>query len=361
MTDAHELPLETVSAVLGALNCGALLVDRAGIIIHANERFCEMLGRPASAVEGLAIESFYGSPADIEFVRSRVEQFDSAQEDEFFLPRPDSTQLPVIVSSRPLGDPRTAVSRYKVVTAIDISKQKKMEGRLTEEYRQIAKLSDTVIEQAIDLKHHSERLEQKVRDRTKELREANMEAIYMLAVASEAKDADTGAHVLRIRRYTELLARAMGLPEATAERFGYSAILHDVGKMVVPDSVLKKPGPLTAEERRVIESHTVAGERILSEKPFFEVARDIARSHHENWNGTGYPDQRAGEAIPLAARIVRVVDVYDALLSPRVYKPAWSREEAAGEIQKNAGVLFDPELARYFGRIFESTEFRAIH
>ncbi|MBK8267628.1 MAG: PAS domain-containing protein [Planctomycetes bacterium] len=220
MTAANDLPLETITALMESLNCGALLVDRAGVIFHANTRACELLARTRTAVEGLSIESFYGEPADIEFVRQRVEQFDSIFEDDFFLPRPDGTRLPVIVSSRPLGDINVSVGLYKVITFIDIGRQKRLEHRLTEDYRQIAKLSDTVIEQAIELKHHSDRLEQAVRERTTDLREANMEAIYMLAVASEAKDADTGAHVLRIREYTELLAGEMGLPQLTAERCG---------------------------------------------------------------------------------------------------------------------------------------------
>ncbi|MBK8267629.1 MAG: HD domain-containing protein [Planctomycetes bacterium] len=137
-------------------------------------------------------------------------------------------------------------------------------------------------------------------------------------------------------------------------------MLHEVGKMVVPDAVLKKPGALTSEERRVIESHTIAGERILSEKPFFEVARHIARSHHENWDGSGYPDGLKAGAIPLAARLVRLVDVYDALLSPRVYKPAWSRDDAMATIRKSGGSLFDPEIVKAFLRIENSAAFQTI-
>lgn len=359
MSQVSGLSPEAIDTLLDALNCGALLVDRGGTVLHTNERYCEMVGRPHDEIEGRLLESLYVNDADILLVRERLEQFDSVFEAEFHVETAAGARVPVIMTSRPLRGVG-APSDYKVVTVIDISKQKKAEARLTEDYQHIAKLSDTILEQAIDLKHHSERLENKVQERTKELREANMEAIYMLAVASEAKDFDTGAHVKRIQRYTELLSIEMGLPAGTAERFGYSAILHDVGKMIVPDSILKKAGPLTAEERKIIESHTVAGERILSSKPFFELAREIARSHHENWNGTGYPDGLKGEAIPLVARIVRVVDVYDALLSPRVYKPAWTRENAADAIRKGRAELFDPAIVAQFERIWDSRAFREI-
>ncbi|MBX3396843.1 MAG: HD domain-containing protein [Phycisphaerae bacterium] len=360
MSAAHELPFEAIAAVTHALNCGALMINRAGTIVHANDRFGEICSMPKSEIVGRPLESLYEIEADVSFIRDRIARFDTAFEDEFHVARPDGTRVPVIISSRPLGNADVVASFYKVITVIDITPQKRMEDRLTEDYRQIAKLSDTVLEQAIELKHHSERLEQKVRERTRELHEANMDAIYMLAVASEAKDQDTGSHVLRIRRYTELLALELGLPAATADRFGYSAILHDVGKMIVPDEVLKKPGPLTPEERRIIESHTLAGERILSNSPFFEIARLIARSHHENWDGTGYPDALANEAIPFAARIVRLADVYDALLSPRVYKPAWRPEDAVAVVRKGRGNLFDPAICDVFLRIQDTHAFQAI-
>ncbi len=359
MTRDAGLTPETIDALLGALNCGALLIDRSGVILHSNERFRAMVARPPEGVDGRPLESLYSSEEDVKLIRQRLEEFDAAFEAEFHVETSGGQQVPVIMSSRPLGGPG-APSAYKVVTVIDISGQKKMESRLTEDYQEISKLSDTVLEQALALKHHSQHLEQKVRERTVELLEANMEAIYMLAVASEAKDTDTGAHVRRIQKYTELIASEMGLPAATAEQFGYSAILHDVGKMIVPDAILKKPGRLTAEERKVIESHTLAGERILSSKPFFNLARQIARNHHENWNGSGYPDGLAGEKIPQAARIVRVVDVYDALLSPRVYKPAWTPENAADVIRKGRGEMFDPAVVAQFERVWDSRTFKEI-
>src|SRR4029077_11350400 len=144
-----------------------------------------------------------------------------------------------------------------------------------------------VLEQALDLKHYSKELEQRVKDRTADLHAANMDAIYMLAEAAEAKDHDTGRHVRRIQAYSRALALQLGIKDAEAEEIGYSAILHDVGKLHVPDRILAKPGPLDRDERNEMEQHTIVGEKILSPRPFFAQSRQIARSHHENWDGSG--------------------------------------------------------------------------
>ncbi|MCG8407325.1 MAG: HD domain-containing protein [Phycisphaerales bacterium] len=349
MTNLGDLPPQSVTSLLEALNCGAFLGDPSGHILHANKRICEMLGREPDELIGHSVASLY--EAD-KLPAQRLINFNEPHEEEFRISTSDGRRIPVVISGRPL-DRQPPFSNYRLVTIIDISGQKKAEARLTDEYQTIAKLSDTVIKQALDLKHYSEGLENKVQERTTELHEANMDAIYMLAVASEAKDADTGAHVLRIRHTTQTLALEMGLPRATAERYGYSAILHDVGKMVVPDEILKKPGRLTTAERITIQEHAVAGERILSKKSFFDVARQIARSHHENWDGSGYPDGKKGAEIPQAARIVRLADVYDALISPRVYKPAWTPNDAAEAIEQGDGKLFDPETVAVFKVLFE--------
>ncbi|MCA9310356.1 MAG: HD domain-containing protein, partial [Phycisphaerales bacterium] len=116
----------------------------------------------------------------------------------------------------------------------------------------------------------------------------------------------------------------------------------------IPDAILKKPGPLTGAERAEMERHTVLGEALLSSAAFFDTARLIARAHHENFDGTGYPDRRRGDDIPLAARIVRIADVFDALTSNRVYKDAWPMEEALAQIRAGAGQAFDPELVELF-------------
>src|SRR5439155_9416466 len=130
-----------------------------------------------------------------------------------------------------------------------------------------------------------------------------------------------------------LLAQELGCSAAEAEQMGYSAILHDVGKIHVPDDILRKPAALDEDEWRIMRAHTVAGERILSRASFFDIARSITRSHHEDWDGAGYPDGLSGTQIPLAARLVRVADVFDALTTIRPYKHAWPVAEAAAFIE----------------------------
>lgn len=227
-------------------------------------------------------------------------------------------------------------------------------GRLHDQYRIITELNDAVLEQAIELKHNNRTLENRVKQRTADLEEANLDAVYMLAVASEAKDEDTGQHVRRIQRYSHLLATELGMAAEEAETLGHAALLHDVGKMHIPDEILKKPAPLTPSERRLMEAHTVRGEQMLSSRAFFTPARRIARSHHENWDGSGYPDGLAGESIPLDARIVRLVDVYDALTSRRPYKPAWPVAKAVAEIRGARGRLFDPVCVDAFERLLNA-------
>ena len=225
------------------------------------------------------------------------------------------------------------------------------ERSIKEQYDIIAKLSNTVMNSAMDLKDYSKVLEQRVRERTRELEQAQIDTIFMLAVASEAKDDDTGQHVRRIQQLTTSLAREIGFDDEQAGATGHAAILHDIGKIHVPDQILKKPGKLDPDELEAMQQHTIVGERILGDKPFFATARRIARSHHENFDGSGYPDAARGQAIPIEARIVHLADVYDALISPRVYKAAWTPRQAAEFIVEASGQMFDPELVRAFTHV----------
>ena len=198
------------------------------------------------------------------------------------------------------------------------------------------------------LKDANLNLEEKVRMRTFDLEEALNEGILMLAKAAEEKDRDTGDHINRIMDLTYQLGIALKLPHEQAAHIARFSRIHDVGKIHIPDHVLNKPGPLDEEEWRLMKQHTVSGERIISELPYYVVAREIARSHHENWDGSGYPDGLVQETIPLSARIVAVVDVFDALTHDRPYKKAWSRKDALLEMNCMSGVKFDPDILRVF-------------
>jgi PAS domain S-box-containing protein len=348
---------ETFAHLLEALPCGAALVSRDGRVVRANARLCDMMGRAQEDVVGAALASMYGGDAEAQAqVEEVLRRFDEPFEGETYLPRADGTRLHVLSSARKLegggGD-------LRLVTMIDLSQQKRAEADLRRQYEIVAELGNTFLGQAERFKDYSEELEHRVRERTAELREANLDAIYMLAVACEAKDEDTGRHVRRIRDYAETIARELSFDERVAESIGYSAVLHDVGKMHVPDHILKKPGPLTDEERRIVQQHTVAGERILSDKPFFMRARLIARGHHENWDGTGYPDTAARHEIPIEARIVHLADVFDALTTPRVYKHAWTGDDARGVIRESSARMFDPDVVKAFESLYARGAFRA--
>ncbi len=335
---------------LDALNCPALLVGRSGVMAHVNPRLCELTGRRREELVGADLVALYPSADAQEVVRTLLADFDQSREAEFFLPGPGGERVPVVVSARPVGQ-SSVLAEYAVVTLIDISRQKKAERQLQDQNYYIGELSDRVIHQATSLREYAGTLEGRVRERTAQLHDAHMETIYMLATASEAKDTDTGEHVRRVRASTKVLAERMGVGPDEAERVGLAAVLHDIGKIHTPDQILKKPGSLTVDERRLMQQHTLAGERILRPSPYFAQASRIARSHHENYDGTGYPDFLARSDIPFEARLVHLVDVYDALTHPRVYKSAWTPADALSEVRANRGTMFDPDVVDAFVRL----------
>ncbi len=193
----------------------------------------------------------------------------------------------------------------------------------------------------------NQELELRVQQRTAELDDAHLDAIERLALAAEYRDDDTGQHTNRVGESTAVLAAAMGLSEEEIYLLRRAAPLHDVGKIGVPDAILRKPGPLTDAEWALMREHTVIGARLLSggRSRLMELAEQVARSHHEQWDGNGYPDRLAGEQIPLAGRLVMVADVFDALLSDRVYRRAWSVDAVLEYIREHAGTRFDPHIA----------------
>ncbi|MBF0331043.1 MAG: response regulator [Candidatus Omnitrophica bacterium] len=196
----------------------------------------------------------------------------------------------------------------------------------------------------------NDELEQRVRERTKELRNSRLDVIRRLGYAAECRDNETGQHIVRMSRYCACLARASGMSDEECDLVLATTPLHDVGKIAIPDAILLKPGPLTPEEWAVMKTHPVVGAEILSggDSPFLRMAEMIARGHHERWDGTGYPSKIKGDQIPLPARICAVCDVFDALTSDRPYKKAWSVDDAVKEIRKMSEVHFDPMVVDTF-------------
>jgi len=192
-----------------------------------------------------------------------------------------------------------------------------------------------------------------LRVKSEELDQAYQDAVTMLSVACEGKDEDTGYHVKRVQHYTEAIALEAGIEDGSARHMGVMSILHDAGKLFVPDEILQKPSKLTEDEWQIMKQHPQNGARILGTNPFYEIAREIALGHHENFDGSGYPAGIVGADIPISARIAKVADVFDALSSQRSYKDPWPIEQTLEFLQNGAGEMFDPDIITHFMTLFK--------
>lgn len=201
-----------------------------------------------------------------------------------------------------------------------------------------------------DLANHAQWLEREVAEATRHLSEREEEVIWRLSRAIEFRDGGTGEHISRVATVSQLIAEGLGCDTTFCRTIYLAAPLHDVGKVGIPDAVLTKPGRLTDDEMATMREHVSLGQRIMAgaESGLIQFAEHIVASHHERWDGTGYPVGLSGENIPLEGRIVAVADVFDALCSPRPYKPAWPVLEAHEEINRCAGSHFDPQVVAAF-------------
>ncbi|UCV20878.1 two-component system response regulator [Ferribacterium limneticum] len=202
----------------------------------------------------------------------------------------------------------------------------------------------------IERHNRSHSLERLVQERTRELDETRIEIVRRLGRAAEYRDNETGMHVIRMSKSSRLLARAAGVSERQANLLLNAAPMHDIGKIGIPDRVLIKPGPLDPEEWALMKTHPLIGAEIIGDHPseLLQMARIVALTHHEKWDGSGYPHGLAGDGIPLEGRIVTIADVFDALTSERPYKHAWSTVEAVDFMRAQSGSIFDPDLLELF-------------
>lgn len=200
------------------------------------------------------------------------------------------------------------------------------------------------------LRSQNKTLEKRVQERTQELFQTQLEIIKRLGLAAEYRDNETGLHIVRMSQISALLAKAAGLDDVEAEMVLNASPMHDIGKIGIPDHILLKPGKLNSEEWVTMQTHTTIGARILSghHSSLLEMACEIALTHHEKWDGSGYPKGLKGNDIPLTGRIVALADVFDALTSERPYKHAWTARDAVTLIKEDSGKHFDPRLVEQF-------------
>ncbi len=202
----------------------------------------------------------------------------------------------------------------------------------------------------LSLYDQSRLLEEKVRERTAELEETRLEIIRRLGIAAEFKDNETGMHIYRIGHISRILGLSVNMSEYDADVLMQAATMHDVGKIGIPDKILLKPARLTAHEMKIMQKHTIIGSRIIGDHPsiLLKTAKTIALTHHEKWDGGGYPLGLKKTDIPLGGRIVAIADVFDALINKRHYKDAWTLERVLEYFQENKEKHFDPDLVDLF-------------
>ena len=200
------------------------------------------------------------------------------------------------------------------------------------------------------MKQQNQQLEEKVHERTRELDETRLEIIRRLGRAAEYRDNETGLHIIRMSQYSEILGLADGMTGAEADMLLNASPMHDIGKIGIPDQILLKPGKLTPDEWEIMKTHASIGAEILSghQSGLMQMAREIALAHHEKWDGSGYPNGLAGDAIPMVGRIVALADVFDALTTTRPYKKAWNVDDAVDYIKQNREIHFEPRLVDLF-------------
>lgn len=217
--------------------------------------------------------------------------------------------------------------------------EKEKRKELEDSHKQLLKYAEALNKANLELK-----------ERNEEIREAYIDTIHRLVLATEFREENTGEHIMRLSRFSVLMAQKSGLSDKEVQNIFYATPMHDVGKVGIPDKILLKPGKLTKEEFECMKTHTTIGAKILSDSKadIIQIAKKIALSHHEKWNGTGYPEGLSGTQIPLEGRIVGLLDVFDALTSKRPYKNPYPLDIALEIIKKERGKHFDPDIVDIF-------------
>lgn len=322
----------------------------------------------AVALDGVsALEMIMESPPDLILLDIMMPRMNGYEVLTRLKDNPATASIPVIMLSA-LSDLNTKSRGFQLGAVDYVSKPFEVEELKA---RVRTHLSLAMAHRA--LRRQNELLEEKVRERTREVIQTQQATIESMAALAEYRDPETGQHIHRVKGYVTILAEelrthprfASTLTRGYIELLGLTCPLHDIGKVGVPDQILLKPGPLTAEEFAEMKRHTNYGrdailsvQRKLGDMPFLHMAEDIVFTHHEKWDGSGYPRGLAGDGIPLCGRIMALADVYDALISRRVYKPPFTHSAAVDIILKGAQTHFDPDIVDVFAEF--SQAFRQI-
>jgi cyclic di-GMP phosphodiesterase len=336
---------------VGHTDARILVIDDEPACVAVVKRILKQAGYPQ--VEGLtdpcaAVERYRQMAPDLVLLDMRMPAMNGLQVlEQLIAATPPSTYLPIVMLT---ADDRLEVREQALALGARDFMTKPFDR--AEVLLRIRNLLDT---RALHRELHSknQELEARVVERTKELAESELEVLERLAGAAEYRDDETGQHTQRVAALAARLAATVRLPGGDVELIGRAAGLHDVGKIGVPDTILLKPAPLTDEEFTVMKRHTIIGATMLcgGHSKLMRMAEIIARSHHERWDGAGYPDRLAAEAIPLPARIVAIADFFDAMTHQRPYREARPRETALAEIGELRGQQFDPSLVDAFFRM----------
>ena len=302
------------------------VLDGQDRIIDINPKALQLLNLPASVVIGKIAGPLFAEWPDV------LEKFD----------QPANDRLEVIVKR---GD---SYSHFDVTSTLLYDRRGNYQGRVF-----VARDITPYAALQWELQELNQDLERRVQARTAELAESYDTTLEGWAKALELRDKETEGHTWRVTELTMKLALAMDIPYEEFDHMRRGAILHDIGKMAIPDEILRKAGPLSKAERDIVLQHPTIAYELLSRIPFLQKAIDIPYCHHEKWDGTGYPRGLKGEDIPLAARIFAVVDVWDAIQSERPYKKAWSQQDAIEYLREQSGKYFDPEIVPVFLSLVE--------
>ncbi len=324
-----------------------LIVDDEPGNIHVLERMLNSAGyrNIKSTTDGRSTPELYRSmQPDLILLDIRMPGFNGFDVMDALSTLEKESYLPILVLTAQL-DTETRLRAIKAGAKDFVNKPFIMEEML-------ARINNLLEVRMLHNSLHNDKksLQTKVVESSQELRQYQVEIIHRLARAAEYRDNETGMHVIRISKLCERLARGMGLSDHECNLIRHASPMHDIGKIGIPDHILLKSGRLTAKEWSIMKTHAEIGALILSgsESEFLQMAEVIAGSHHERWDGNGYPRGLKAGDIPLVSRIVAVCDVFDALTSERPYKEAWSIENAVTEMEKQSGKLFDPDVLKTF-------------